>query len=255
MSISPASPQHDFAADASAILRTATTASLATIDAATGGPYASFITVACEADGTPLFLISKLARHTKNLAADPRASILCVGPQLPDEEAGEAGATADPLARSRLSVFGRAERTDDAAAARRFLARHGAAESYAQFADFAFYRLIIEGAHMVGGFGRIGELEPRDLLAETTGAEALLEAEAGIVAHMNEDHADAIDLYATVLLGAETGPWRMTGCDPEGCDLMAGERALRLAFPARVTSPDEARRALVELVQTARARR
>ncbi len=235
------------------MLRAATTASLATIDAATGGPYASFITVACEADATPVFLISKLALHTKNLAADPRASILCVGPPIANGK--DEGSAGDPLARSRLSVFGRAERTDDAAAARRFLARHRAAESYAQFADFAFYRLNLEGAHMVGGFGRIGDLGPRDLLTDTAGADALLEAEAGIVAHMNEDHGDAVELYATVLLGAGPGPWRMTGCDPQGCDLMAGDRALRLAFPSRVTTPDEARRALVALVQTARAGR
>ena len=107
MSTSQASPQHEFAADASAIMRAAATASLATIDKASGGPYASFIALACEADGTPVFLISELARHTQNLAAHPNASILCAVPETATK------APADPLTRGRVSLMGRAERTED----------------------------------------------------------------------------------------------------------------------------------------------
>ena len=70
---------------------------------------------------------------------------------------------------------------------------------------------------------------------------------------MNEDHADAIELYATKLLGAPAGAWRMTGIDPEGCDLVLGARALRLPFEARITNGEEARTELVRLVGVARA--
>ena len=40
-----------------------------------GYPYGSFVTVAFE-NGAPVFLISRLAEHTKNLERDPRASLL-----------------------------------------------------------------------------------------------------------------------------------------------------------------------------------
>ena len=40
-----------------------------------GYPYGSFVTVAFDG-GAPIFLISRLAEHTKNLERDPRASLL-----------------------------------------------------------------------------------------------------------------------------------------------------------------------------------
>ena len=85
------------------------------------------------------------------------------------------------------------------------------------------------------------------------GAKALIEREADIIDHMNEDHADAIELYATRLLGAAPGAWRMTGIDPDGCDLVLGSRALRLPFETRITNAEEARRELVRLVGVARS--
>lgn len=223
------------------LMRRALKAALATTHESTGFPYASLITVASEPDGTPVFLISTLAQHTKNLLADPRASILFDGTD----------GLGDPLQGGRISVYGRAEKTGDARA--RFLARHPEAEGYADFADFAFWRLAVEGAHYVGGFGRIHDLSGADLMTQTSAAGALIAAEAGIVEHMNDDHADAIELYATRLLGAEPGAWRMSGCDPDGCDLLLGAQALRLDFPAPVANPEEARKTLVALVQQARS--
>ena len=118
----------------------------------------------------------------------------------------------------------------------RFLARHPAAAGYADFPDFSFYAFDITSAHFIGGFGRIVDLPRDDLLIDVAGAEALSEREDDIVGHMNEDHADAIELYATRLLGAAPGAWRMTGIDPEGCDLVLGARALRLPFDTRITT-------------------
>jgi heme iron utilization protein len=71
---------------------------------------------------------------------------------------------------------------------------------------------------------------------------------------MNEDHADAVRLYATKLLGAEDAAWRLSGLDPEGLDLVLGEATLRLPFPARVTSAAELRKTVVGLAQEARAK-
>ena len=68
---------------------------------------------------------------------------------------------------------------------------------------------MVEGAHYIGGFGRIVDLKPEHLLVDTTAAEKLLAAEAEILEHMNEDHTDAVELYATALKDARPGPWRM----------------------------------------------
>jgi len=234
----------EIAASARALLRRAFKGSLATIDRSNDYPYASLITLATDAGGAPNFLISKLARHTANLAKDARASIMV----------DETGALADPLQGARLTLWGRAEPSAEQGIRRRFLARHPEAEVYADFPDFGFWRLKVEGGHYIGGFGRIFDLEPSDLILPLAGAEALLEAEPGIVEHMNEDHKDAIELYATALADASPGPWRMTGIDPEGCDIVFEGEARRILFAQPIATPAEARKELVRLVGEARSR-
>lgn len=227
------------------LVRSALKASLATLDADSGHPYASLVTVATDVAGQPLLLLSRLALHTRNLAQDPRASLLFDG----------SGGDGDPLAGGRVSLIGRAERLDGAAiepARRRFLARHPAAEAYAGFADFAFWRLEVERAHYVGGFGRIVSLKRDDLLLDVSGSQSLVASEIGILEHMNSDHAEAIGLYATRLLGAGPGPWRMTGIDPEGIDLVAGGQGLRVDFEQPISTPADARKALSGLAGAAR---
>jgi putative heme iron utilization protein len=206
-----------------------------------GAPYASLVTTATAADNAPLLLLSRLARHTENIRRDPRVSLLI------DERSG-----ADPLSGARVSVAGRIAPTDDASAARRFLARHPSASGYATFADFGFWRVEVESAHLIAGFGRIVELKRDQILTVTQDAVDLLAAEESAVAHMNENHREAIGLYATRLLGAEAGEWKIIGIDPEGCDLMAGEAVRRLDFPQRINSPEELRKTLVALADKAR---
>lgn len=233
----------EIAADARTLIRRAFKGSLASLDSPSGAPYASLITLATDAGGAPLLLISTLARHTRNLVEDPRASILIDGTD----------AAADPLQGARLTLSGKAEKVNGEAERRRFLARHPEAELYADFPDFSFWRLALEGAHYIGGFGRIVDLAASDLLVSLEGADALLEAEPGILAHMNEDHTDAIALYALAFTGGDPGPWRMTGIDPEGCDIALGPDGRRIAFATRVLTPGDARKELVRLAEEARA--
>jgi putative heme iron utilization protein len=235
----------EVAAEARAMVRRAFKGSLASIDARNAYPYASLITLATDASGAPSFLISTLARHTANLAREPRTSIMI----------DETGDRADPLQGARMTLIGLAEAAAEAGVRRRFLSRHPEAAFYADFPDFAFCRLKVEGVHFIGGFGRIYDLDPGDLILPLDGAAALVEAEPDIVAHMNEDHADALELYATSLVGAPSGAWRMTGIDPEGCDIVLNGEARRVLFSTRVTSPGEARKELVRLAAVARETR
>ncbi len=224
------------------LMREARSGALGTLMAGSGDPYCSLVNVATQADGTPLLLISRLAIHTRNILADPRASLM-----LDERKEG------DPLQGARVMLMGTVAVTDSADARRRYLTYQPEAEMFAGFADFALYKLKLKGAHLVAGFGRIVDLEPQDLLTDLTGAEAMVEAEAGAIEHMNADHADTCRLYATKLLGAPDGEWRCVGCDPEGLDLQCGRTGLRLPFPERVTQPGVLRAVLKQLADQARA--
>lgn len=235
---------------AATLMRCARTGALATLEKASGTPYASLVTVATEPSGAPVLLISRLALHTQNIAADPRVSLLCDAQSLDAARRAED----DPLALGRVTVIGRAERVEPSVVRARFLARHPGAAMYVDFPDFAFYRIAVERSHFIGGFGRIVDIPGKDLMIGTEAANALAAAEGEIVAHMNDDHADALELYATALLGEKPGRWRMTGIDPEGLDLIADSGAARLWFEKPVRSPGEVRAALVKLAAAARGK-
>lgn len=214
--------------------------------AGSGDPYCSLVNIASHPDGSPILLISRLALHTQNILRDSRVSLML------DERA-----EGDPLEGSRLMVAGRAEQAmgDDAALLRRrYLNAHPSAEAFVDFKDFSFFGIRPSGAHLVAGFGRIVDLKPEQFLTDISDAAGLLEAEQGAVEHMNEDHRDAMGLYATRLLGAETANWGCTGCDPNGIDMQAGNRILRLDFPERVTDGTALRKMLVRLAGEARAK-
>ena len=239
-------PDFDPSKLAKSLLRRSRQGALASLMAGTGDPYCSLVNVASDAGGSPILLISRLAVHTKNILADARVSLM-----LDERVAG------DPLEGARIMLAGRAEEADGDDAAvlrRRYLNAHPSAEAFVDFKDFSFFRIIPSGLHLVAGFGRIIDLKPTQFLTDISDAAALLEAEQGAVEHMNEDHRDAMNLYATRLLGAETADWRCTGCDPDGMDMQADSQTLRLDFPDRVTTGTELRKMLVKLVGEARTK-
>ncbi len=233
-------PPGDTARD---LIRRTDRATLATRMRGTDGePYASLVLTAAAHDASPVLLISGLAEHTKNIAADSRVSLLFDGTAGYD----------DPLTGPRVSIQGRATITDSAILRDRYLARHPGASLYAGFGDFAFYAIKVERAHLVAGFGRIDWITADTLLFDTASAVDLEHREADIVTHMNSDHGDAIGLYARVLLGCAGDGWKMTGIDPEGIDLTCKEFSARLPFDNPVHNADEARLALAGLAKRAR---
>lgn len=234
--------QDDLPRTVRALLRGLDRAALATALPGDGGawPYASLVLVAVDHDLSPILLISDLAEHTRAIQADARVSLLFDGTVGLDQ----------PLTGPRVTVVGRAERTTDERLKARFLARHPDSAAYAGFGDFHFYRVAVERVHLVGGFGKIRWIDAVGLMAPA--AAGLAEAEPAIVEHMNEDHAGAVQLYATKLLGLAGGNWRMTGIDPEGIDLRMEGRIARLDFDRPLAEGGEARKILVALVGRAR---
>lgn len=238
----------DLSCTVRALLRGLDRAALATVLPATpagdGGaawPYASLVLAAVDHDLSPILLLSDLAEHTKAITADSRVSLLFDGTTGLDQ----------PLTGPRVTLLGRAARTTDERLGQRFLSRHPDAAMYAGFKDFHYYRVALERAHLVAGFGKIRWLEAADLLPVQS--PGLAESEAGIVSHMNDDHADALQLYAEKLLGLTAGDWRMTGIDAEGIDLRRGGQVARLPFDTPLATAAEARKVLVSLVGRARA--
>ena len=227
------------AATARSLVRRGIKAALATLDSGTGHPHASLVTIATEPDGTPIFLISRLALHTQNLLVDRRASLLIDG----TDDRG------DPLAGARITLMGQADSGAGATTRSRFLTRHPAATSYVDFADFSFYRLTLERAHFVGGFGQIRWLSPDELLLAVDDAADLLASEAEIVAEVNRDHSAELELLATRLAGGPAGRWRLTGVDPGGLDLMFGSHTWRVEFPSPVKTASAAKQQLLGLLK------
>jgi heme iron utilization protein len=229
------------------LLRATRSGSLATLDRNTGHPFCSLVNVATDIDGSPLILVSQLSTHTANIEVDPRASVLLAST-----------GKGDPLAYPRLTTLGAFEKIergspDEGRIVRRYSARHPK-NMYAGFADFGLWRLKVVSAHLNGGFARAADLKASDLMTELADALEMVEIEESAVEHMNADHADAVRLYATKLLGEADGAWRVTGVDPDGLDLALGDRIARMPFPTRVISGTALRKVLAEAGAQARAK-
>ena len=217
------------------MLRAARSGCLAT--SAKGQPFASLVTPACMPDGSLLMLLSRLSEHTRHLAADGRCSVMVSGAAVSD----------NPQTTPRVTVTGVAEVVDDAALKVRYLAVHPYASLYADFGDFATWRVIPAAGMLVGGFGRAFRLKGSDLAPEPGAVATVLAAEAGILAHCNRDHPDALAAIA-----GSAGDWRMVTADVDGFDLALGERVVRFAWSAPVADAGAVRRELVRMAQEGR---
>ena len=171
--------------------------------------------------------MSTLSRHTRNLANDPRASLLLTG----RHERG------DPLNHPRVTLSGRVERRPEPRAKVRYLQRNPKAGLYAGFADFALYQLRIEDVHFNGGFGRAAPLTPAEVLAPREGEAALTEAEERLIAEVNALGQAALARLAGAQ-GVGVRRWRAIGLDAEGLDLAAGGRAARAQFATPAHDPE-----------------
>ena len=230
---------------AKTLLRCGRFAALAHAQPTDGWPWVSRVSLAADMAGRPSFLISQLSPHFAGLEADSRCSLLI----------GEPG-KGDPLAHPRMTLVGWAERLSEDPARehvrRRFLLRHPKADLYADFGDFAFWRVNPERISLNAGFGKAYELSPSDILSEAACLDALAEVEAGAVAHMNEDHGDAIDLYVGAALGRPASGWSLAALDPEGLDLVKGDETTRFWFAEPLREASDLRPVLVEHVKSLR---
>ncbi|MCZ6605945.1 MAG: pyridoxamine 5'-phosphate oxidase family protein [Alphaproteobacteria bacterium] len=189
-----------------------------------GWPYGSLVLCATTIEGDPLLLLSDLAEHVKNIRQDDRASLLFDG----------TGRRADPLSGARASVLGRLRPVKGRARAplmARFLARHQSAELYAGFADFNLYRMRIEAAHLVAGFGKIHWVSKAQMRLQGIDLGAWRAGEGRLVTRLNGPQSP---LVAHALGGR---PAKVCSVDPEGLDATIGRRQKRIVFDRPVPSP------------------
>ena len=244
-------PEPAFAERARTLVELGRTGALSTLSRRhPGHPFGSVMPYALDARGRPLFLISSLAMHTQNLQVDRRASLLV-------SQAVEPGG--DPLAAGRVTLVGEAAplpAAERAAARAAYLAWHPNAQYWVDFEDFAFYRLELLDVYFVGGFAAMDWVGAEAYLAARP--DPLADAAAGILAHMNRDHADALLTFARVLGQVEADEASMVGVDRLGFKLRvrSGDRlqSVRIAFPREVTSADASRAVLIEMLRDCRQR-
>ncbi len=229
--------------EARRLIRGAASATLATV--AEGQPFASLVTPAAAPDLSPLLWLSTLSEHTRQLKAEPRCALLFTGTP----------AEANPQTAPRVTLTGLAEPVPEGevpALKARWLARHPYAALYADFADFALWRIRPGGALLVGGFARATRLRLAELLPDPAAVAALAAAEPEILAHVNADHADAVEAIAGGLLGGGPGAWRLVAVDTDGCDLALGDSVLRHPWPEPVPDANGVRKALIAAARNAR---
>jgi putative heme iron utilization protein len=244
----PGAPEPTFAEQARTLVHLGRTGTLGTLSRRhPGHPFVSIMPYAPDARGRPLLLISTLAMHTQNLAADPRASLLVAQP-------GD-----DPLALARLTLMGHAGRLasgERPPAREAYLARHPNAIHWVDFDDFAFWRLDVADVYFVGGFGAMDWLTVPGYGAARP--DPLADAAPGIVEHMNRDHADALILYARVLGELPAEAAEMVAVDRLGFKLRVraadGLHGRRIGFPREVTSAEQCRAVLIEMLADLRSR-
>jgi putative heme iron utilization protein len=224
-------------------------AGLATVTA-DGDPWASLVTYGALDDGAPVLCLSHLAEHGRNLAGDPRASLVITQIDPPP----------DPLAAARVTLAGRAERAADpatlAAARAAHLAGVPAAAIYVDFSDFSLWVLRVERVRWVGGYGRMDSAS--GAAYATAAPDPVAAGAASAVTHLNEDHADALLVIARALGGyPDATAAHCSGLDRRGIDLAVhtprGRAATRVGFPRALTESSQLRAATVELTHRARA--
>jgi putative heme iron utilization protein len=249
LALSGSAPRLSAAEEARTLVAATNVAALATLTA-DGDPWASLVTYGALNDGAPVLCLSQLAEHGRNLAGDPRASVVMTHVDPPP----------DPLAAARVTLAGRAERPADPAALAAARAAHLAAvpatSTYVDFSDFSLWVLRVDRVRWVGGYGRMDSASGTAYAAAAPDPVTINAATA--IDHLNADHADALLVIAQTLGGyPDATTASCSGLDRRGIDLALdtprGRAPTRVAFPDPLTNSEQLRAATVELTRRARA--
>jgi hypothetical protein len=185
-----------------------------------GFPFGSVVPLCLSNAGEPLLLLSHLAQHSRNLAADPRAALTLFDAGAGDIQQGR-----------RLTCLGRCEPWDDADALARWCRHYPNGRRYAQELNFRLHRFAPLRCHYNGGFATARWIGVDRLLAGLPLAAA---TERTLLAVLARQHTDWLAAQADPA-GAE--PPLPAGVDPLGITLRQGERLLRCEVGTPLREP------------------
>jgi heme iron utilization protein len=217
-----------------------------------GWPFGSITPYAQLETGEPVILISEIAEHTRNVRRDARVSLLVQ----------DSASIRSPQAGARVTILGYAIPMPPPYlehAGRLYTSVFPDSATYFSAHDFSLYTIVVTQIRYIGGFGDIHWVAGDAFVdhAAASDIDPLASQIDGVCKHMNEDHADSLLLMAERLAGTRAQSARMIHVDSGGFDVIALQdgvhKYLRLAFPEPVSSSDQTRRAMVNLVQQARS--
>ena len=216
-----------------------------------GFPFGSVSTFISNHVGEPIFYISDLAQHTKNINYQAKMCFTVF-----HNNTDTASLKSDPNAEARLSLLGQAQIVEPSASCydairSRFYALHPKSQAYQKTHDFAFYKMSIERARFIGGFGDIHWFSKEQWQISSP---EWAETEISMVKHMNEDHQDAMQLICQQHQQQTYEQVSMLAVDPDGAHyLIDNTTHLFVPFKTRCHTGNEVRQELVRQTQVARA--
>lgn len=211
------------------LLRHSRNVALATIDRINGFPYSTFTNLSVEPDGSPVFYMSGLSHHGKNILADNRISITLA------ESNGS-----DVLRGSRLTLVGCARCLGDRAlehALARYRRKFFRSTRYLELHDTLLVRMTVSDLFLNGGPAQYSDdLRLDDIRVSLEGADMLMHHEEDLISFLEQNP----DRLASVLSGAGgvRRRWRLATIDPEGMDFASEDQNIRIAFRQRITTPE-----------------
>jgi len=199
-------------------------------------PYTAALPYCTDQQGRPVVLISHLSEHTRAIERDPRVSFT-VAPMVP---------TLRPQARA--TVLGQIAPCDDPAVAARYLRFFPDNREFLDIGGFRFFTISPDHVRLIAGFGSAHWLDDKSLLAQEF---PIAQAEHDILEHMNRDHHDSLLSFCRHVHGIKTTTAEMVGIDCDGFDVRTEDMIYHFGFSSLVTTPADARAALVDLARTA----
>jgi putative heme iron utilization protein len=230
-----------------------------------GAPFGSFVDYVLDDEGNPILLMNEMSMHTLNIMSNPEQPVTLFA-QFSGKQTADAAPQGQDV--SRCSITGLVEKIDPDTAEdidqirMRYSITHAYADQVMESPKFAFYRIKPMKVYFVGGFGVLAKWVPVDEYREAA-SDILAKDASSIVARLNRDHVDDLDLTAKHLLDCEdVERIRVTSLDRLGMDIrvttqVKGRRnklntdEFRIGFRIPVISVEDAKSEVLKVFQEA----
>ena len=189
-----------------------------------GYPFGSFTTFTTDRNRTVIIYASGLAQHTKNLVQNSKASLTIYNLKK----------NGDQQDSQRLTLLGDlvlADNQDDCKERFSLFLPHSV--NYHKMHDFSFYKLLINQARWIGGFGQIAWLKPEHW---TDSKPKWLEREESIINHMNDDHSNSIISTLHAQIGVKDPKAEMVAINTDGYYVRSNNELMFIKFHKCCTS-------------------